>query len=212
MYTAKEFTPVPPQEAFKRLKDGNKRFVDNVRSINAFATQNAREHLASTTQRPFAIILCCSDSRAPAEIIFDQGIGDLFVVRVAGNIVAPSLIGSIEFAASTFGSQLVVVMGHTACGAVAASVDAVKKGSHAPTENIQDIIQRIIPQIEGIVRENAPHDKTMHDATRANINMSVSQLKHGSKALESMVLQGKLKIIGAEYNLASGKVEFFEEI
>lgn len=206
------FVPVPAAEAFKRLKAGNERFVNNVRSVTSLISQREREQLANTTQRPFAIVLCCSDSRAPAEQIFDQGLGDIFVVRVAGNIVAPSLVGSVEFAAATFGSQLVVVMGHSNCGAIKATLETAQQGKRAPSENIQDIIQRILPHVEGIVSKDAPMERMIPEATRANINASVSQLKHGSRILEDLVQKKQLTIIGAEYCLSTGKVEFFEEV
>jgi carbonic anhydrase len=144
--------------------------------------------------------------------VFDQGLGSLFVVRVAGNIVAPSLIGSVEFAASNFGTQLVVVMGHTQCGAIAATLDVAFKGNHAPSENIQDIIQRILPQVEGLGREGQTREQLVQAATRANIRASVAQLKSGSRIIESLSREGKLSIIGAEYCLESGSVEFLGDI
>jgi len=203
---------ITAEEAFRRLKDGNQRFVDNVKSIDSIMSQTWRGNLAHVTQRPIAIILGCSDSRAPAELVFDQGLGDLFVVRVAGNIVAPSLVGSVEFAAAAFGTQLVVVMGHTQCGAVSATLETALQGKRPSSENIHDIIQRILPHVEGLVHEGVPMETLMKEATRANIKSSVSQLKHGSRILEELTRNGKLKVIGAEYSLESGKVEFFEEL
>lgn len=213
MNTAKQDQFVSPADAFQRLKEGNKRFTADVKSINSITSQAIRQNLANITQRPFAIILCCSDSRAPAELIFDQGLGDLFVVRVAGNVISPALVGSIEFAASTFGTQLVVVMGHTGCGAIAATLEAARTKKRAPSENIQDIVQRILPQVEGLVRvKDATKESLMRQATKANIDSAVSHLKNESAILEDLAGQGKLRVIGAEYDLASGKVNFFEEV
>lgn len=200
--------PIDAQQALAKLKDGNERFVKNLRSIESLATQAARAQLVEG-QSPYAIVLSCSDSRAPSELLFDAGLGDLFVVRVAGNVVAPSLVGSVEFAAATFGTELVVVMGHTRCGAVKATIDAVTRGAQAPSENVGDIVQRISP----VVRELAGSlegDALVRAATRANVRASANHLRHGSRILEERIASRRLLVVGAEYALESGRVEFFD--
>lgn len=175
--------PVPASEALRRLREGNDRFVRNVRSVESLATNLRREALTAG-QSPFAIVLSCSDSRAPSELLFDCGLGDLFVVRVAGNVVAPSIVGSVEFAAATFGTELVVVMGHSRCGAVAATVDALTRQTQAPSENIRDIVDRISPSVKELVARQPIGEALLAAATRANVRASVNQLRHGSRILE----------------------------
>lgn len=160
-------------------------------------------------QRPFAIVLGCSDSRTPVEILFDQGFGDLFVVRIAGNIVAPSIVGSIEFAASQFGSRLVVVMGHTRCGAITATVNAIETGLGPESRNIRSITDRIAPHISGIVHPGGG-DGQLREAVRANVRASADHLRHGSPILEGLVLAGRVAVVGAEYELETGMVHFFD--
>src|SRR5262245_13085053 len=169
------------------------------------------EQQANQAQRPFAIILGCSDSRTPVEILFDQGFGELFVVRIAGNIVAPSVVGSIEFAASQFGTRLVVVMGHTRCGAVHATVSALQTGMGPESKNIRAITDRIGPHVAALVRPGDA-DAIMRDAIRANVRASVDHLRHGSRLLEELVLAGRLAVVGAEYELETGTVEFFDGV
>lgn len=195
-------------EALHRLREGNARWVSGLRSIASIATPSQRISLANG-QNPFAVVLSCSDSRAPSEMIFDQGLGDLFVVRVAGNVVAPSLVGSIEYAVHTFGTELVVVMGHTACGAVIATLDALDHGTEGKSENVLDIVSRIRPAVEPIV---SCEDKKRRVAlaTRANVRASVDQLRTSSNILSERMSGGHLKIVGAEYDLASGMVDFLE--
>lgn len=163
----------------------------------------------SQAQRPFAIVLGCSDSRTPVEILFDEGFGSLFVVRIAGNIVAPSVVGSIEFAASQFDSRLVVVMGHTRCGAVTATVNAIKTGLGPESKNIRSITDRIAPHVHALVRPGDPA-QLLREAIRANVRASTDHLRHGSRILEDLVLSGRLHIVGAEYELETGAVEFFD--
>jgi carbonic anhydrase len=167
--------------------------------------------LATAAQRPFAIILGCSDSRTPVEILFDEGFGDLFVVRIAGNIVAPSVVGSIEFAASQFESRLVVVMGHTRCGAIAATVREIETGQGPESKNIRSITDRIAPHIEGLVR---PGDRegVLREAVRANIRASADHLRHGSRIIEDLVGSGRVAVVGAEYELETGAVHFFDGV
>lgn len=197
-----------PQEALQRLVEGNRRFLQaSGRSLG----REWSHELAERAQRPFAIILGCSDSRTPVEIVFDQGFGDLFVVRVAGNIVAPSGVGSIEFAASQFGSRLVVVMGHTRCGAVAATVKAIQTGLGPDSKNIRSITDRIAPHVQSLVRPGDP-EAVLREAVRANVRASVDHLRHGSRLLEELVVGGRVAVVGAEYSLESGAVEFFDGV
>jgi len=165
--------------------------------------------MATEAQRPFAIVLGCSDSRTPVEILFDEGFGDLFVVRIAGRIVAPSVVGSIEFAASQFGSRLVVVMGHTRCGAIAATVKALETGQGPESKNVRSITDRIAPHIASLVR---PDDRegTLREAMRANVRASADHLRHGSRVLEELVVAGHFAVVGAEYELETGAVQFFD--
>jgi carbonic anhydrase len=200
-----------PEDALKRLLDGNHRFREK------FGDPSARpwhQDLADESQRPFAIVLGCSDSRTPVEILFDQGFGDLFVVRIAGNIVAPSVVGSIEFAASQFGSRLVVVLGHSRCGAIAATMRAIETGDGPESKNIRSITDRITPHIEALVRPTSTDaDRTalLRDAMRANIRASVDHLRHGSRMLEDLVLEGRVVVVGAEYELETGRVSLVDE-
>jgi len=197
-------------EALARLREGNARFVANLHEP-AVVLDEARRSALVAGQQPFAIILGCSDSRVPAEIVFGQGFGDLFVIRVAGNIVAPSLVGSVEFAAALFGTRLAVVLGHTRCGAVQATLDELQHGRAHQSPNLRDIVDRIRPVIEPLVAGGrlAP-DALLAEAVRANIRASVNQLRHGSRILEDLVRRDGLLIVGAEYCLESGVVEFLE--
>lgn len=193
-----------PEAALHRLKIGNQRFLDGT----ATTTRSFEAARAYTPQRPFAIVLGCSDSRTPVEILFDQGFGDLFVVRIAGNIVAPSGVGSIEFAASAFGTRLVVVMGHTGCGAISATVQAIAGGA-PESKNLRSITDRITPHIQGIANATSGPE-TMRQAMRANVRASVDHLRHGSQILEELVMKGRLQVVGAEYDLETGRVNFFD--
>ncbi|MDX2055037.1 MAG: carbonic anhydrase [Polyangiaceae bacterium] len=201
-------TSPSPQECLTRLIDGNRRFRE---SGGATFSRAWSEQLAKQAQRPFAIILGCSDSRTPVEILFDQGFGDLFVVRVAGNIVAPSIVGSIEFAASQFGTRLVVVMGHTGCGAVAATVHALETGLGPESTNIRSITDRIAPHIKGVQHTDEPGG-FLREAVRANVRASADHLRHGSQIIEELVLSGRVAVVGAEYDLATGEVQFLDDV
>jgi len=195
-------------DALARLRDGNKRFVAGVRSLDALLSQ--RPGAFTGNQQPFAIVLGCSDSRVPAEIVFDQGLGDLFVIRVAGNIVAPSQVGSVEFAAAQFGTGLVVVLGHTQCGAVLATLDEVRRGTTS-SPNLRDIVDRIRPSIETLITAGLTDDtRLVREAVRANVRASVHHLRHGSAILEDLIGQRRLRVVGAEYSLESGEVDFFD--
>jgi carbonic anhydrase len=196
-----------PAQALHRLIEGNRRFRENAGTPLASSWSSAM----AAEQRPFAIILGCSDSRTPVEILFDQGFGELFVVRIAGNIVSPAVVGSIEFAASQFGSRLVVVMGHTRCGAVSATVNAIQTGLGPESKNIQTITDRIRPHIQGLIRPGEGL-QAMPEAIRANVRASVDHLRHGTRLLEDLVLGGRLSVVAAEYELETGKVNFFDDL
>jgi carbonic anhydrase len=199
-----------PQEALQRLTEGNQRFLDR---NGATGNREFRADLAERAQRPFAIVLGCSDSRTPVEILFDEGFGDLFVVRIAGNVVAPSVVGSIEFAASQFGSRLVVVLGHTRCGAISATVNAIQSGNGPESKNIRAITDRISPHIDGFVRSRPDmNGELMRESMRINVRASANHLRHGSQLLEDMVLAGRLVVVGAEYELETGRVHFFDGV
>ena len=199
---------VPPENAVRRLVEGNRRFRDGTSTNPGRAWSPA---MATTAQRPFAIVLGCSDSRMPVEIVFDQGFGDLFVVRVAGNIVAPSLVGSIEFAASQFGTRLVVVMGHTRCGAVTATLQALETGHGPESKNLRAITDRIAPHVETLL-EGSKAEAVLERAVRANVRASVAQLQHGSRMIEDLVVADRLVIVGAVYDLDTGLVNFITPV
>jgi carbonic anhydrase len=194
-----------PTAALERLVDGNQRFRSGTGALSGRGFDPAR---AAGSQRPFAIVLGCSDSRTPVEIVFDQGFGDLFVVRVAGNIVAPSIVGSIEFAASQFGTRLVVVMGHTGCGAIGATLSVLETGMGPASKNLRAITDRIAPHVEAIARAGGAD--TLREAMRANVRASVDHLRHGSQILEELVLKQRIQVVGAEYELDTGMVQFFD--
>ena len=142
------------REALARLQEGNRRFVSHVRGSDALLHGNRRAELTKI-QEPFAIVLGCSDSRVPAEIVFDQGLGDLFVIRVAGNIVAPSQVGSVEFAAERFGTRLVVVLGHSDCGAILATIEELRRPTANQSRNLRSIVDRVRPSVEGLLATGA---------------------------------------------------------
>lgn len=202
---------ISAREALLRLREGNRRFTAN-QSGAAGAADPARRVALVAGQEPFAIVLGCSDSRVPAEIVFDQGLGDLFVVRVAGNIVAPSLVGSVEFAASRFGTRLVLVMGHTQCGAIAATLEEVLGGATPASRNLKSIVDRVRPSIEPILarRDRSDAARLMHDAVRANVRASAQLLRSGSGLLEELIRTDGLLVVGAEYSLETGAVDFFD--
>ncbi|MBM4185290.1 MAG: carbonic anhydrase [Gemmatimonadetes bacterium] len=197
--------------ALARLKEGNRRFVSELQGTAADTGERRRRELIGG-QEPFAIILGCSDSRVPAEIVFDQGLGDLFVIRVAGNIVAPSQIGSVEFAAELFGTRLVVVLGHSMCGAVLATLEELERPTERRSPNLRSIVDRIRPAVEGLLEARVGRDRKdlVHHAVRANIRASVDHLRHGSEILERLIQQDGLLVVGAEYSLETGVVDFFD--
>ena len=200
-------------EALERLREGNRRFARGVRSLDTFVSQARRSELI-THQEPFAIILGCSDSRVPVEIIFDQGLGDLFVIRVAGNVVAASQVGSVEFAAERFGARLVVVLGHTRCGAIQATLEELQRPSETRSRNLRSIVDRIRPSLEGLLATDLQQDPEalVQHAVRANVRVSASHLRHGSGVLEHLIQRDGLLVVGAEYSLETGGVDFFDGV
>ena len=204
---------IPAQEALERLREGNRRFVENIRSGENLLSESRRIELVKR-QKPFAIILGCSDSRVPAEIVFDQGLGDLFVIRVAGNIVAPSQVGSVEFAASRFDTRLVVVLGHSQCGAILATIEELQRPAESQSRNLRSIVDRVRPSVEGLMKTELRNDlgTLAQNATRANVNASVNHLRHGSEILEQLIRDEGLVVVGAEYSVENGVVEFFEDM
>lgn len=202
---------IDPAVALHRLQDGNARFVANLRRSEAMTSPVRRAEVADNHQ-PFAVILGCSDARVPAEIVFDQGLGDLFVIRVAGNVVAPSQVGSVEFAVERFGVQLVVVLGHSRCGAIDATLEALSRPGQAQSPGLRSIVDRVRPSIEGLLHTELGRDRPrlVQEAVEANIRASVNQLRHGSDILERLTLAGRLQVTGAEYALDSGQVSFLD--
>ena len=204
---------ISAREALNRLREGNRRFVSDRRSRDMLTSETRRLELAAG-QEPFAIILGCSDSRVPAEIVFDQGLGDLFVIRVAGNIVAPSQVGSVEFAAERFGTRLVVVVGHSKCGAILATIEELGRPSEDQSRNLRSIVDRIRPSVEALLATEVRHhpDALVRQAVRANIRVSANHLRHGSEVLEQLIQQDGLLVVGAEYSLETGVVDFFDGV
>jgi carbonic anhydrase len=202
---------VPAREALDRLREGNRRFVASLSGDEVPLPHPRRIELAKE-HKPFAVVLGCSDARVPAEIVFDQGLGDLFVIRVAGNIVAPSQIGSVEFAVSRFGIRLVVVLGHTQCGATRATVKELQRPAENQSRNLRSIVDRVRPSVEGLLGTELRHDidALMRHAVRANISISVSHLRYGSDVLEQLIRNDGLLVVGAEYSVETGVAEFFE--
>jgi len=203
----------PAREALERLREGNRRFASGDASVDPLESERRRGELVSG-QEPFAVVLGCSDSRVPVEIVFDQGLGDLFVIRVAGNIVAPSQVGSVEFAAERFRVRLVVVLGHTGCGAVQATLDELRRPLQDQSRNLRSIVDRIRPSVESLMAGAPRRDSEalMRDAVRANVRASVDHLRHGSAVLEELIEKDGLLVVGAEYSLESGLVDFFEGV
>ena len=200
-------------QALRQLREGNQRFASN-QAVEQMVSSSTRRAELVDGQEPFAIILGCSDSRVPAELVFDQGFGHLFVIRVAGNIVAPSQVGSVEFAASRFGTRLVVVMGHSQCGAVVATLDELQGRSTNQSANLSSIVDRVRPAVEPLLASEALRKPgaLMREAVRANVRRSADQLRHGSPILERLIKTDGLVVVGAEYSLETGVVEFFDGV
>jgi carbonic anhydrase len=201
---------ISAEEALARLREGNHRFTSDAERQEAASSARRRE--LANWQEPFAIILGCSDSRVPAEIVFDQGLGDLFVIRVAGNIVASSQVDSVEFAAARFGTRLVVVLGHSQCGAVTATIEELQQPPNHQSRNLRSIVGRVRPAVESLLMTELKHDPValLHHAVRANIRASADHLRHGSEVLERLIASEGLLVVGAEYSLETGTVTFFD--
>jgi carbonic anhydrase len=201
-----------PHEALRRLVEGNRRFVRGP-GAGSHPAEGRRSYadVALEPQRPFAIVLGCSDSRVPAELVFDQGLGDLFVIRVAGHVVAPSQIGSVEFAAERFGTRLVVVLGHSQCGAVLATLEALQSPGRGHG-HLRSIVDRIRPAVESVLAAGlgADRERLLRESVRANVRFAAGQLRHGSPILERLIAEDGLRVVGAEYSLETGEVDFFD--
>jgi len=200
-------------DALEKLREGNRRFANGMISRDTLLSHGRRTELVKG-QQPTAIILGCADSRVPAEIVFDQGLGELFVIRVAGNIVAPSQIGSVEFAAARFGVRLVVVLGHSQCGAIIATIEDLLQPSSGQSQNIRSIVDRVRPAVEPLMKTDLKNDSEalVREAVRANVRVATNHLRHGSAILENLIQHEGLRVVGAEYNLESGAVDFFDGV
>jgi carbonic anhydrase len=208
------FTMITAIEALKRLRDGNRRFVSNQLEAGALGNHGHRAALAAGPE-PLAIVLGCSDARVPAELVFDQGFGDLFVIRVAGNVVSPSQIGSVEFATGRYGTSLVVVMGHSQCGAVIATFEALTGLASSQSRNLLSIVNRVRPSMETVLAAaggDVNPEAVIADTVRANVRTSANHLRHGSEVLERLIQEGTLMVVGAEYSLETGVVSFFDGV
>lgn len=203
---------IPGPEALARLLEGNRRFATGDRRLVSRIGRLRRQALRSG-QEPFAVVLGCSDSRVPVEIVFDQGLGDLFVIRVAGNIVAPSLIGSVEFAVERLGARLVMVLGHSSCGAVNATLEALRGAGKGASPNLLSIVERIRPAVEEILQGESDEtgEERARRAVRANVRASVRGLRDGSQSLRRSIAEEGLLLVGAEYSLETGRVELVDE-
>ena len=202
---------IPALAALQRLREGNRRFVAD--KSESLIGPRRRAELAAG-QEPFAAILGCSDSRVPVEIVFDQGLGDLFVIRVAGNIVAPSQIGSVEFVAELFKTRLVVVLGHSNCGVIQATLEQLQSATGIRSRNVHSIVSRVRPTVEGLLETGLRHDRAalVHHAVRANVRASADHLRHGSQVIEELIQKEGLLVVGAEYSLETGVVDFFDGV
>ncbi len=202
---------ISSSDALQRLREGNARFARGQGDTASLCQVDRRQSLTGG-QTPFAIILGCSDSRVPAELVFDQGLGDLFVIRVAGNIVAPSQVSSIEFAAERFGTPLVVVLGHSQCGAVCATLEELERPANSRSPNLSSIVDRIRPAVEPLLDtgHDRDRDELIARAVHANIRKATDQLRHGSAILERLIRERRLLVAGAHYSLETGLVEFLD--
>lgn len=203
-----------PDLALQSLKDGNELYVKAIKDSTDLNTPITLRDV-DLGQQPFAIILSCSDSRVPAELIFNCGIGELFIIRVAGNIASPTQIGSIEYACQNLGAQLVVVMGHSHCGAVSATIGTLSNSKHELSPNLESIIDQITPAVRPIVEadqhaDEADDESLLDKAVRANVSYTVNNLSAQSEVLSTLMAEQKLAVIGAEYALETGKVTFHE--
>jgi carbonic anhydrase len=202
---------ISAREALGQLRSGNRRFAAGLSEVDPRGAREKRAQLASG-QRPWAIVLGCSDSRVPVEMVFDQGPGALFVVRVAGNIVAPTQMGSIELAADRFGTRLIVVLGHSRCGAVTAAVDDLRRQGKEMSPDLRSVVDLVKASAASLMTPGHEDDRDalIASAVRANVNASVSRLRTGSVMLANLASTDGLAVVGAEYSLESGLVDFFD--
>jgi carbonic anhydrase len=205
-HTAETQASTTPEKALQILKEGNQRFVNNLK-----AHRNLLEQVNETRegQWPFAVILSCIDSRTSAELIFDQGLGDIFSIRIAGNIVNTDIIGSLEFACKVAGSKLIVVMGHSKCGAIKGACDHVEMG------NLTELLSKVQPAIyqETKTKENrtSKNAEFVENVSALNVRRSVKTIIDRSYILEQMIEKDEIAIIGAMHNLETGEVEFYQD-
>lgn len=200
---------VSPEEAIARLKKGNQRYVSMNRLSDPGVGPEARKPLTKG-QWPYATILSCSDSRVPSELIFDEGLGRLFIVRVAGNMLAPALLGSIEYASLHSTSRLIMVMGHESCGAVGAAVHVAEHPGTKETPGINDIVNRLMPAVLKAKKETGLSGKELVEAAaKENVRMTVKQIADESAPLREMQNKGELKIVGGYYSLTTAKVDIW---
>lgn len=203
---------IPAPDALRRLQEGNERFASGTPNENGRVDERVRAALVEG-QRPFAIVLGCSDSRVPAEIVFDQGVGDLFVVRIAGNVAASSQVASVELAAEWFGSRLVVVLGHSRCGAVTAAIEDMTRPSGTLSPDLRSLVDLVRPSVEPLLGTEIGRDPEalLKTAVRDNVRNTVARLRR-SEPLRRLIETEGLAIVGGEYALETGRVDFFEGV
>ena len=203
---------IAPEDALLRLQEGNARFVSGDIASGPQHYRVSREQIVAD-QHPYAIVIGCSDSRVPVEIVFDQGLGDLFVIRIAGNVISKTQLGSIEFAALNFGARLVVVLGHTGCGAVTAAYAAVEGGEEQESENFRVLLDQIRPAVKrAIERDGSCAFPALIDRVgRENVRLAVDEIRNSSGIIRRLVDDEGLLVVGAEYSLATGAVAFFNQ-
>ena len=197
---------ISPSKALQLLKEGNQRFVSNLK-INRNLLQQANE--TSDGQHPFAVILSCIDSRTSAELIFDQGLGDVFSVRIAGNIINEDILGSMEFGCKVAGSKIIVVLGHTKCGAVKGACDHVEMG------NLTALLTKIRPAVndEVTVKENRNSGNSIfvEKVSSINVKRTVKAIMERSPILKEMIESGQIGIVGGTHDISTGEVEFYDD-
>ena len=202
-----------PQYSLERLREGNQRYVTGTR-IHGSGLDHSRRHELVSAQTPFAVILGCADSRVPPEIVFDQGLGDLFVIRVAGNVAQPFEIGSAEYAVARLNTKLIVVLGHSGCGAVKAALSTLQGRANGLSPSLDSLVKKIEPAVSGLLADaaNRSPEELLSLAVRANVRNSMQQLQADSELLSQRVQDGTLAIVGAEYSLATGAVGFLSDV
>jgi len=203
--TEKSQAALTPKKALSLLEEGNKRFVENLK-----ADRNHLDQVNETRdgQYPFAIVLSCIDSRVPAELIFDQGLGDIFSVRIAGNFVNEDILGSMEFACKVAGSKLIVVLGHTSCGAVKGACDNVELG------NLTSMLKKLQPAKDAVSTDgerNSSNTEFVQKVADKNVELTIQQIKEKSPVLKEMLDEGSIGIAGGMYDVASGEVDFYHK-